>query len=91
MLKNLDNAWFFDDDIDCVNVKSDITFFSDNKSLVNIYLDNVSLDDYYFDNDDPETITYHQELQLGVTDISNARHVKKKSKELISAAWHLTR
>ena len=91
MLKNLDNAWFFDDDIDCVNFESDITFFSDNKSLVNVYLDNVSLDDYYFDNDDPETITHHQELQLGVKDISNARHVKKKSKELISAAWHLTR
>ena len=80
MLKNLDNAWFFDDDIDCVNVESDITFFSDNKSLVNVYLDNVSLDDYYFDNDDPETITHHQEFQLGVTDISNARHVKKKQR-----------
>ena len=51
-------------------------------------LNNLSHDDNNFDYDDPETII-HVRLLLGVIDISNTRHVKKKiSKESMPVAWY---
>ena len=37
-------------------------FFSDNMDLVNVYLNTVSLDDVNFDDDDPETIIIYIRL-----------------------------
>ena len=57
MLKDLDNAAFFSDDISFVNTDSDVTFLKDDMGLVNVDLNNVSLDDDNFD-DDSETIIH---------------------------------
>ena len=59
ILKGLDNAVFFNDDIVFVNADSDnVTTFSNYVGLVKVDLINVSLDDYNFDNGDPEIIIH---------------------------------
>lgn len=45
--------------------------------LIMVRLNSFSLDDDTFDDDDPETII-RLELWLGVININNARHVKKR-------------
>ena len=76
MLKDLDNAVFFSDDIAFVNTDSDVTFLKDDMGLVNVDRNNVSLDDDNFD-DDSETII-HVKLMGCVIDRSDARHVRKR-------------
>ena len=77
ILKDLDDAVFFNDNIVFVNADPDnVTFFSNDMGLVNVDLNIVSLDDNNSVNDDPETII-HIRL-FGVTDINNASHAKKR-------------
>ena len=45
MLKDLDNAVFFNDDIVFVNAYLNVRFFADDTGLVDVDLNNVSLDD----------------------------------------------
>ena len=78
VLKDLDNAIFFNDTLVFVNADSDdVTLFSGDMGLANVDLNNISLDDDNLHSADPETII-HIRLWLGVIDISIARHVKNR-------------
>ena len=76
MVKDLDNAAFFNYHIVFVNANSgNVTFFSDDLRLAIVDLNNVSLDD---NSETMLKLLFKLDLWFSVIDIRDTRHVKKR-------------
>ena len=93
MLKDLDDAVSFNDDIVFVNSDSDnVSFFNDNIGLVSVDLNNGSLDDDNSDDDhDIETNINDRLLGLFTMYRQLKACTKEISKESMPVVWYLTK
>ena len=89
VLKDLDNAVFFNDTLVFVNADSDdVTLFSDDMGLVNVDLNNISLGDDNLPSADPESII-HIRFMAWCSKYKHCKTCKKEiSKKLMLVAWN---